>query len=353
MPFTRPTLTELIDRDVADMASRVNNGAGSVLRRAVLHVLARVVAGASHLLHGHLDWNSRQMLPTTCDEDRLQEWADIFKIPRKSATIASGSVTFTGSDGATIPSGTALRRSDDARFTTTASGVIASGAVTVAVEADDAGEAGNTDAAIALSLVSPLSGVNGSGAVAAGGIIGGADIEALDDWRGRIIDRIQQAPQGGSTADYESWAKEVSGVTRAWVYPLHMGDGTVGVTFVLDGEADIIPDSGKVAEVQAYLDDRTRRPVTADLYVFAPVAVAIDPEISINPDTAEIRAAIATELADLLAREAEPGGTILLSHINEAISIAAGENDHTLVSPVANVTVTSTQIATLGTITWS
>ena len=48
-----------------------------------------------------------------------------------------------------------------------------------------------------------------------------------------------------------------------------------------------------------------------------------------------------------------PGGTLLISHIREAISIAAGEVDHTLLTPDADQTVTAAQINTLGTLTWT
>ena len=63
--------------------------------------------------------------------------------------------------------------------------------------------------------------------------------------------------------------------------------------------------------------------------------------------------AIEAELADLIRRESEPGGTLLVSHIREAISTAQGETDHELTSPTADVTVQATQITTLGTVTFT
>ena len=58
-------------------------------------------------------------------------------------------------------------------------------------------------------------------------------------------------------------------------------------------------------------------------------------------------------LQDLIRRESEPGGTLLVSHIREAISTAAGETDHELVTPVADVTVQATQITTYGATTFT
>ena len=146
------------------------------------------------------------------------------------------------------------------------------------------------------------------------------------------------------------WALEVPGVTRAWVYPLEQGSGTVVVRFVRDGDASIIPDAAAVALVQAHID--AVRPVTAAATVLAPVASPVNYQIQLTPNTAAVRAAVEAELRDLHLREAIPSGTLLLSHINEAISIAAGETDHVLVAPVANVSPGVGYIATFGSITW-
>ena len=62
--------------------------------------------------------------------------------------------------------------------------------------------------------------------------------------------------------------------------------------------------------------------------------------------------AIEAELEALIRREAVPGGTILISRIREAISIAAGEVDHRLDAPAADVTHTSGEIVTFGVLTW-
>jgi uncharacterized phage protein gp47/JayE len=85
----------------------------------------------------------------------------------------------------------------------------------------------------------------------------------------------------------------------------------------------------------------------------APVAVPLNFTIFVTPNTADVKAAVTAELTDLLRREAVPGGTILLSHIREAISIATGETNHTISVPAADVAHTTGQIATMGTITWA
>lgn len=352
MPFARPTARELVDQQEREFDARIP-GADSRLRRSVLRVIARVTAAVAYHLYGYLDFIQRQVMPDTAEQEFLDRWASIWGVVRKAATFATGSVDLTGQDGSAVPAGTVLQRSDGVEYAVDAQVVIAAGVATLAVTARSSGVAGNAAAASSMSFQSPIAGVDSSGTVAAGGITGGDDEETDAALLARLLARIQQPPHGGAEHDYVAWALEVAGVTRAWVLPGQLGPGTVGVTFVRDDDAgSIIPDAAEVQEVQDYIDDATRRPVTADVTVFAPTPVTVDFTIHLDPDTAAVRAAVQAELEDLLRREAEPGGTLLLSHIQEAISLAAGENDHVLTVPAADVTVLATEIAVMGTITW-
>lgn len=67
MSFERPSIT-IIDRRIrADMEA--NMDAVPVVRRgSVLAGIARGQAGASHELHGHLNWNYRQLFPDTAEK---------------------------------------------------------------------------------------------------------------------------------------------------------------------------------------------------------------------------------------------------------------------------------------------
>jgi uncharacterized phage protein gp47/JayE len=120
---------------------------------------------------------------------------------------------------------------------------------------------------------------------------------------------------------------------------------------------DGIPQAGDVALVQASLD--AARPVTADLTVVAPIAEPLDFEILLRDAAGQpeadptIRQAVEDELRDLIQREADPGKTMLISKIREAISVASGEYDHVLIDPVADVPHTTGEIATFGEITWA
>jgi uncharacterized phage protein gp47/JayE len=348
MSFSRPSLTELIARAQNDVTARLP-GADSRLRRSALNVLARVHAGAMHGAYGLLDDISR-FLPDVAEADRLARWAAIFGLTRKAAVAATGAVALTGTNGVTAPAGTVLVRPDGARFATTADATIASGVATAMIAAEDAGVAGDMAEGQQLTFLSPVAGIAAIAIVADGGIAGGAEEEGDDALRSRLLARLSAPIRGGSRSDYVAWATEVAEVTQAWVYSNWDGLGTVKLLFVMGGRADIIPDAGDVALVAAHID--ALRPVTADVTVAAPVADPMDLDIDLTPDTPAVRAAVDAELRDLIAREAEPGGTILISHIREAISIAAGETDHVLNSPTGNVTAAAGAIITMGAITW-
>lgn len=349
MSFERPTLSQLIARIEDDITARLP-GADSRLRRNALNVLARTYAGAIHGSYGLLDDISR-FLPDVAEADRLARWASIFGLARKAAVAADGMATITGTNGVTVPAGTVLVRADGARFLVTAPATIAAGSAAIALSAESAGASTSTSAGQQLTFLSPVAGINATATVAAGGVDGGADEEDDESLRGRLLARLRAPIRGGSASDYVAWALEVAEVTRAWVYSNWNGLGTVKLLFVMDGREDAIPQATDVAAVAAHVE--TLRPVTAQLTVAAPVADPLDFTIALTPDTPAVRAAVEAELRDLIAREAEPGGTILISHVREAISIAAGEFDHVLASPAANVTAAAGAIVTMGAITWS
>lgn len=351
MPFARPTLTEIIDRVLADIGSRVVGVESAVLRRSLLGILGRAEAGAVHQLYGYIDWVSRQAMPDTAEAEWLERWARIWNITRKTAEFASGLVTFTGATGVVVPDGTTVQRQDGFQYLTQGDSLLVGGTTTVSVLAAASGFDANTAAGAGLALLSPVAGVQSTATVAVGGIAAGEDIENDDRLLARLLGRIQNQPQGGSTADYVQWALEVPGVTRAWVYPLQMGAGTVTVLFVTeDAPGGIIPGPLKVAEVQAKLE--ALRPVTAEVFAAAPVEDALAMTIKLQPNTSANQAAVLAELQDLLTRDAAPGQPILISRLREAVSIAAGEYNNQIVTPTADVAHATGHMATLGAVTF-
>lgn len=366
MPFLRKTRRELLTETAQDFNAQLP-GTDAMLRRSVVGVLSYVHGMALDALYAALNWLSRQIIPTTADLDYLLRWARLFlPVPRLDATFAFGTASVAVTGSPTIDEGTLLRRGDGALFAASTDSTISGGVLTVSIMAQVAGLAGNTAPSTVLSLITPIAGVPSLLTVSSSGLTGGAEIETPASVLARLQRRVQTPPQGGSGNDYINWAFDAHpGVTRAWCYPLENGPGSVTVRFMCDAAYDDgIPLSGDVLIVSNYIE--SVRPVGGSRTYVAPVADPLDFEISgLAPNTTAIKAAIAASLADLIRKEATPGGnywqgyttvsggTLLLSHIVEGIASVPGVNDFTLVSPSANVTAPLGHIVTLGDFTWS
>jgi len=362
MPFQRDSLQVIIDRIIADFQTRIT-GANALLRRSVLGVIARVNAGAVHLLYEYLDFQARQIFATTADEAGLDTLANEYGVFRQAATYASGSGEATGTTGIVIPAGSELSFSDGRTYITDTEATIVGGVATLDFTAEEPGIDGNEDAGSILSFVSPIAGITTSVTVDANGITGGTDQESDDDLRDRVLTRKRQPPHGGAYFDYETWALEVSGVTRAWSVPQYQGIGTIGVSFVRDDDTNILPDAAQRAAVREYIveheDPATGLtigcPVTAEpgLFIIELTALTVNIAVSIYPNTATVQAAVESNLEDLILQDGGPGNTLYLSRISEAISLAVGEERHSLTAPIADVTAAINQVHVLGTVTFN
>lgn len=348
MAFNRPTLEQLIDRVVADFELRLSSF-GKLIKNTFAWVIARVLAGLAHGVYGFLDFIALQVFPDTATDENLLRWGSIYGIVRAPATFAQGEITITGANGSIIPAGATLSRADGLEYRTLTEVMLSAGSATVQIRALVAGEDSNSDIGTGFFFNSTIQGVDSS-ALSTSQIGGGENEEPEDAYRARILARIQNPPLGGSASDYEQWALEVAGVTRAWVFPLYLGEGTVGLFFVKDGDSPIIPSSGDIEAVSANID--AQRPVTAKHFVFAPTADPVDFTIQLSPNTTPVQDNVTEELKDLFFRDAEPGGTILLSRMKESISIAQGELDHILIAPTSNFQSSDGFLPTLGSITF-
>lgn len=346
--FSRPDLPQLIAMIRSDLLTRFQQDV--LLRRMDVEVYARVQAAAVHTVYGYVDYLARNMLPDLCDEDWLYRHAKLKRCPRKPAAPAQGFVRFTGvSGGGTIPAGSQVYRDDQVTFTTTADSVNVSGMISAPVLADVAGFSGNTNDGVALRLGTPLAGIPSTGY--ADGVTGGDDVEALEAWRARVIERYYFTPQGGADHDYAIWAKEIPGISRAWTFRHWQGIGTVGVMVATGDPKKPAPDASLVNEVREHI--LPMAPVAGGgLFVFAATEKVIPISIALAKDTPEIRAAIEAEMDSFMLRDGKPLATMYLSRMSEAISLAAGEVAHKLLSPASDISIGQTELPVASAITW-
>lgn len=344
MPFDTPSLPELISRTQGDLAS-------DSLRRSDAQVLARTLSGTAYGLYGYLDWIAEQILPDKADEETLERIAALrLNQPRNAAQAAEGAVSFSAAAGAVVDADVVLQAADGRMYRVTTGVTTVAGVNTTTIEAVDSGTLGNADPGLALTLVQPVSGVINAFTVIAPGLSGGIARESIESLRARVIRSYRVIPHGGSADDYETWALEFPGVTRAWCRGNYLGPGTVGLFVMRDNDPVPVPSPAQLLEIKNYIEPL--RPVTAEVYVLAPTKKLVLYSIHPVPDTTAVRAAITASLIDLHEREAGLGDKLLISHIREAISRAAGETDHTLTLPASDVPAATNELLTFGGITW-
>ena len=355
MPFTRPTLTELVARMQTDVETRLTS-IGTLLRRSVLKVFIRVLAGGLHLTYGFLNYIVDQLFVSTADSAFLERIASEYGMSRKAASYATGTATVTATAVTTIPKDSRMQSGEGQVYTVDADVATVVGSNTVTFTANEAGANGNDDAGITLSFISSIVGVSSTLTVSSDGISGGADEESDDDLRERVLYRRKRSPHGGASHDYINWAKEYAGVTRAWVYSEYSGVGSVGLAFVRDNDTTILPNETQIAAVSNYISEHVN-PATGET-IGIPVAASPGFEVvtlteyvvyltvQIYPNTTTVQTAINTELDAYLLREGGPSETLYLSEIDAAISGAAGEQRHKITYPTSDITPTFTQMPT-------
>lgn len=345
MALARPTLQQLYSRILGDLESE-SGAAGNLLRRAMLRILAAVFAGVAHMLYGFLSWVLKQLFADQSDDEYLIRQLGLHGLTKTPPGYASAEVEFSG-NGATVPIGAVLTRSDGREYELQANVVTIVGTpVAGVVLAVEPGADGSVLAGMTLTLQSPVAGVT-SAAPVTSVLVDGTDLETTEAFRARGLAYLASPPQGGNEADFIGWIRAVPGVTRAWLQKWGLGPGTVVCRFARDNDATPIPDAGEVAAVQAALD--VAGPVAAGITVAAVVGLPVSFDIDLTPDTPAVRAAVKARLQARLRRRG-PGDDIPVSVWLGAIGSAAGLEEFVLNNPYATTVVEEHELPVLGTI---
>ncbi|WP_345819939.1 baseplate J/gp47 family protein [Methylobacterium fujisawaense] len=341
-------------------------GTATKLWPNVWRVEGKVLALIGFEMEQRRAWLVRQLFASTAERVWLIRHGFEFGLQPEPANTAMGTATTQASPGTVVPIGLQYARGDGVTFTTTAAVAVIGNDVSLPLEADVAASAGNTPAGTVLTLVNPDDAPAGLGrtctvgeASDGTGLSGGADEESLESFRARVLYRKRNPPQGGSAPDYVAWVLEaVPTAVAVYVDSFQNDSRSVWVQFTVSDQAQGIPTAGQVAAAQAYIDDPIRRPITARVFVSAPIPVQQDIVIGgLDPDTTDIRASIESELAAAYTDRARPGKPSVdfvfsASWLAEAISRATGEDRHRLLSPASDQVFTAGNLPVLGSIAY-
>ena len=298
------------------------------------------------------------MFASSADEKHLEgRHAYERGILRNRASKSSGAIVATGEANAVYPSGIRFI-SGNLLFETLSEAVAAAdGAVTFSVQSLERGASANLPAGTKLNLADPglFPGLETIANVGVDGLGGGADKEAVNSLRNRVLEHKRRPPQGGAEHDYVSFARDVSGVTQAWAKAFVNGSTTIGVWFLFDNRPNGIPTVADVAVVETEI--AKRRMIRVGVAINAPTPVEVPMTIKLSPDNQTIRVRVEQAIVSMFTARARPGlpddpFVLPSAWISEAISDTAGEDRHTLTVPSADISFASGDYPVPGPITW-
>lgn len=359
MSYNTPTLKQLITQGEGDIEYYLDDSQPRLpfsVERSINFANSAMVKD----LYDHQEWLSRQIVPNeNSDDEFIVSHAERRGVIRKRATGSQGQVSLNVVIGTTIESGQVFQRGDGIQFKATEDVTATETSVSFNVKAKTTGQETNTNASVQLAPTTTISGATGNAVVNDDGLTGGADIESISDLLYRLQLKMRNPPQGGDLTDYEIWALEVSGVTRAWATNWWQGKGTVGLTFVNDNEDDIIPSQDQLNTVFEYCvqhEDpasgvQVGMPAGPELVMYKLTLKELTPDIHLEPNTESTQQAVVASLKALEKRSVQPSGTLKISDIRQAIKTATGVSDYTC-SLDSDQTSAKDELLTFGDIQW-
>jgi uncharacterized phage protein gp47/JayE len=378
MPFSRPTLSQLLTQVQQDIAAGLP-GSDPLLRFSNLNITGVALANLINLVYGYLDWISKQSVPITSSDEFLAMWAALKNVFQKAAAQATGTVTFPGTNGIDLPDGTPITRNDGVEYMTTADATVSGGVVTAPAicNADPTGQTGafgNCDADTTFTLATAIDGIQSNG-TAATDFTGGADVETQDDLMTRMLQAYQNVPQGGDAQDYVTWALAVAGVTRAWCNPNGFGAGTVVVYSMFDGSESSHGGFPQGTNGVAAGESRSPTVATGDQLAVANEIFALQPVTALvfscaptpNPInfaftgtagwSAATKAAVQTAISSVFLQYGAPVTNVIpvvdLSLIESEIASISGTGGFVMTSPAVNIPNVVGKMPTIGTINYT
>lgn len=269
MSLETPTTAEIDAAIIAQLQATLNQSV-PLLPKAFLRVLSRVLAGVFILLYKYAGFIFLQMFVRTATIDEtdingvsispLTAWGRLIGVgDLASATRAELEIEIiVNNQVGTLPSQTQLVGAlNGVTYHTIGAVALSSATVNVNVRAvsdqaggDGSGAIGNLDVGDEMSFANPLANVERTTTVVTV-VTTGADAEATEVYRQRVLARFQQRPQGGAYADYKQWAEEPAGILEAFPYT-SVDPGQVDIyieaTVESSGDPDGFPTAAQLQE---------------------------------------------------------------------------------------------------------
>lgn len=161
---------------------------------------------------------TRQNLAETATGKDLDDLGTNYGVTRRAGVAATVTLTTTGTNGVDVtPLLTYVSDFSGVRYVPTETVTVAGGVASFDAQAEITGEDSNLTAGDTLTIESQVAGLSAASAYSAT-VTTGTDREDDTDYRRRVLTEIRTVGGGGNSADYRTWAEEVSDVQAAFPY---------------------------------------------------------------------------------------------------------------------------------------
>lgn len=335
---------ELMGKMLSFISADIDKSEGSFVYDAV--------AGVGNVVEDiYLDMGlqeNRYMLDTAIGDD-LDSAAAILGVTRKPSTHATTNLTVTVLGTVTIPKGTRFYAETEAVFYVALEDTEITDTGAVNVECEEAGTIGNVPANAIVNMVDPPAGFE---SVTNDHVVtNGYEAEGDEEYRQRIYDRARTPATSGNAQHYLNWAREVTGVGDAKVFPLWNGNGTVKVVIVNSNKR--AADEELVKATSEHIE--ASRPIGAAVMVESAVEKSInvsvklvlDGSASLEQAKAAIQAALSAYLQSIVFKRQSVSYAIVGATILD-IDGVLDYSDLLINGTTSNIALSDTEIPVVG-----
>lgn len=347
---------EFVDADEEKVKAAIFNDYTAITGRTLsqgdpVRLFLLVVAEAIIRLMNNQNYVGKQNLLKYAAGDNLDALGAFSDTDRIPASAATTTLQITLSAARTqetiVPAGTRVASPDGLYFATNEDAAVLAGGTTTTVKAtcQTVGDKGNSYLPGEIkNVVDPVAYV--ASIVNTTTSAGGADVEADDDYRERIHEAPERFSTAGPTGAYEYWAKTAnSGIIDVAISS--PSAGTVEIRPLLEGGK--LPEQELLDTVKSIVSDDKVRPLTDNVTVLAPEAVAYDINLTYYVDAgtseATVKAAVTSAIDTYrLWQKSKIGRDINPSRLIADIMAVPGVKRVNVTSPTFKE-LTATQVA--------
>lgn len=264
--FETQTYTQILQRLKSQAPSGMDSSEGSFI-----HDVLSPAALEMAQLYANLDLVLAFSFAQTTHGQYLDYRAGEHGLARKAATYATGTLKVNGSQGIVIVQGQIFVTDGGIEFeTTTSASIPAAGYVLISVQAKTPGITGNVPSGTIKKAQAAIPGV--TSITNESPTSGGVDEETDEALLNRLLEKVRYPATSGNASHYLQWAKEVTGVGDAKIFPLWNDAGTVKVV-IIDSEKEPA-DPELVTDTAEYIE--SLMPIGSALTVESALALNIN-----------------------------------------------------------------------------